>query len=122
MQDKIQKNFSFYFKLYYEFGGNFDWLKEEIIKKRYDSFKYLIPVRDREKANIILEHFSYKNEKLEYITITAHKKIVNIFKVQKKICENLAINEYDRKNIYPYLKETIYDVSKEENEKNRNRK
>lgn len=36
-------------KLYYEFGGSIDWLREEIIKKRYDAFRYLLPVKNKEK-------------------------------------------------------------------------
>lgn len=50
MGGKINDNLSFYIKLYYEFGGSSDWLKEEIIKKRFDSFKYLMPINNREKS------------------------------------------------------------------------
>lgn len=96
-------------KLYYEFGGSVDWLREEIIKKRYDAFRYLLPVKNKEKANIVLEIYSNDNSDVKHLNITSIIKFANIINLSKVVCKNFKISSQDCNKIYDYLKETYYE-------------
>lgn len=109
MGGKINDNLSFYIKLYYEFGGSSDWLKEEIIKKRFDSFKYLMPINNREKANVIIEIRSDGNSDDKYLTITSFTKFIGIVTFPKVIFKNYKVLNGEMNTIYAYLKETYFE-------------
>lgn len=96
-------------KLYYEFGGSIDWLREEIIKKRYDSFRYLLPIQTKEKANIIIEIQTIENIDDKLLNISSVLKFANIINLTKVVCKNFKISSQDCNKIYDYLKETYYE-------------
>ncbi len=108
----MENNLKLHLKLYYDFGGSASWLKDEIIKKRYDSFKYLIPVEKKEESNIVVEIYSPdtdKEKQVKYLTITSFKKIVGLFKMEKEICKKLALSNNECGIIYEYLKKTYFE-------------
>lgn len=109
MSANINKKNNFYLKLYYEFGGSIEWLKEEIIKKRYDSFKYLLPVKSKENANIIFEIYSLDNTEDKYINITSLLKFASIINLPKIVCKELKISSEECNTVYSYLKETFFE-------------
>nr|WP_241633802.1 hypothetical protein [Fusobacterium gastrosuis] len=109
MSTSIDTKFSFYIKLYYEFGGSIEWLKEEIIKKRYDSFKYLLPTEKKEKANIVLEIYSLENLEEKYVNITSILKFASIINLPKIVCKNYKISSQECNYMYSFLKETYYE-------------
>lgn len=109
MSTNIDTKFSFYIKLYYEFGGSIEWLKEEIIKKRYDSFRYLLPVENKEKANIVFEMYSSEEIEEKYISITSILKFANIINLPKIVCKDYKISSHECNYIYTFLKETYYE-------------
>lgn len=109
MSNNINGKNTFYIKLYYEFGGSTEWLKEEIIKKRYDSFRYLLPISNKEKANIVIEIFSNENQDEKYMTITSFLKFANIVNFPKIVCKNFKLNSQECTCMYYYLKETYFE-------------
>lgn len=110
MSANVEDNrYKFYIKLYYEFGGSVDWLREEIIKKRYDSLRYLLPVKNKEKYDIVIEIYSFQNKEERYISITGFLKFVNIISLPKVLCKDLKISSDECKRIYGFLKETYFE-------------
>ncbi|MDO4690901.1 MAG: hypothetical protein Q4A58_06375 [Fusobacterium sp.] len=109
MSTDINTKSDFNIKLYYEFGGSIEWLREEIIKKRYDSFRYLLPIKSKSNANIIFEISSSADSEEKYITITSLLKFANIINLPKIICKNLKLNSEECAFMYSYLKETYFE-------------
>lgn len=109
MSTNIDTKFSFYVKLYYEFGGSIEWLREEIIKKRYDSFRYLLPIEKKERANIVVEIYSPENSDEKYMNITSFLRFANIVSLSKIVFKNYKISQQECNSIYNFLKETYYE-------------
>lgn len=109
MSANINRKNDFYLKLYYEFGGSIEWLKEEIIKKRYDSFRYLLPVKSKENANIIFEIYSLNDTDDKYISITSLLKFASIINLPKIVCKDLKVNSEECNKVYAHLKETFFE-------------
>lgn len=107
----MENNLKLHLNLYYNFGGSSSWLKDEIVKKRYDSFRYFIPVEKKEDANLIVEIYSPNKEKgaNKYLNITLRKKMLGMFSVSKNICDNLAISSSECDTIYSFLKKTYFE-------------
>lgn len=101
--------YRFYLKLYYEFGGSIEWLKGEIIKKRYDSFKYLLPTKDKEKYDLVVEVYSFKGDEQKYISITCFLKFISIINIPKIVFKDLKISSDEWCSIYSFLKETYFE-------------
>lgn len=112
MSTGINTKNNFYIKLYYEFGGSIEWLREEIIKKRYDSFRYLLPVKNKENANIVFEIFSSDSTDEKYINITSILKFASIINLPKIVCKNFKITSEESNIMYSYLKETYFENKK----------
>lgn len=109
MGGKANEKPNFYIKLYYEFGGSSDWLKEEIIKKRFDSFRYLMPTNNKEKANVIIEIYSNENSDNKYLTITSFTKFIGIVTFPKIVFKDYKISSCEMNSMYTYLKETYFE-------------
>lgn len=107
----MENNLKLHLKLYYNFGGSTSWLKDEIIKKRYDSFRYFMPVEKKSEANTVVEIYSLNSEdkKNKYIDIIYTKKVVGFVNVQTNICKDLKLSVNECNNIYTYLKKTYFE-------------
>lgn len=102
--------FSFYIKLYYEFGGSTEWLKEELIKKRFDSFRYLLPVLNKDKSNIMLELYSIgNNTEDKYMNIISNLRFANIINITKVLIKDYKLSVDECNKLYNFLKETYYE-------------
>ncbi len=103
----MEDNLKLHLKLYYDFGGSSSWLKDEIIKKRYDSFRYLIPVEKKSEANVVVE--IYSSDLKKYLSITENKKIIGLVNLEKNICKDLTLSKEECDIVYSYLKKTCFE-------------
>lgn len=105
-----ESNYILNIRLYYNYRGNYKWLKDEIYKKRYDAFKYLMPVEKKEDHNFIFEIYKLKddNENM-YISLVYYDKLFNIFNVNRILNDKTQIPLEQGYLIYNYLKETYFE-------------
>lgn len=110
----MENNLKLHLKLYYNFAGSSSWLKDEIIKKRYDSFRYFMSVEKKEEANIIIEIYSQDDNEIgnKYLNITLEKKILGIVGTKKIICKDLCLTNNECAKVYTFLKKTYFEKTK----------
>lgn len=102
--------FTLNIRLFYSYRGNYKWLRDEIIKKRYDAFRYLIPITNMNENNFLVEIYKLENDEDNmYLSLIYLEKILNIIPKKRILHDKMKISLDQRYIIYNYLKETIYE-------------
>lgn len=96
--------------LYYQYVGNTQWFKEEFLAKKYNVLKYLLPVKDKEDSNFIIQvYLDPNNDKNKLVSFHIQEKVFHLFSVNKTLGEKLVFSQEQFSKLFDFLKETFIE-------------
>lgn len=96
--------------LYYQFAGNTQWFKEELLAKKYNVLKYLLPVKEKKVSNVVVQvYLDPNNEDNKLVSFHIQEKLFHLFSVNKVLGEKIVFSQEQFIKLFDFLKETYVE-------------